>query len=37
MVARLERRHGRPNLVDDADALVTQNAARLAGCSNFPR
>ena len=31
MVARLERRHGRAGLVDDADALVTEDAARLAG------
>ena len=29
-VARLERRDGRPDLVDDADALMAQNAAGLA-------
>ena len=30
MVSRLERRDGRPNLVDDANALMAQNAAGLA-------
>ena len=30
MVSRLERRDGRPDLVDDAHALMAQNAARLA-------
>ena len=31
MVARLERRDGRADLVDDADALMAENAAGLAG------
>ncbi len=31
MVSRLECRHRRPDLVDDADALMAENAARLAG------
>jgi hypothetical protein len=30
MVARFECRHGRPNLLDDADALMAENAAGLA-------
>ena len=36
MVSRLERRDGRPNLVDDADALMAQNAARLATSAHRP-
>ena len=31
MVAGLERRHGRPDLLDDPDALVTEDPAGLAG------
>jgi len=31
MVSRLECRHRRPDLLDDADALMAEDAARLAG------
>ena len=31
MVSRFECRHCRPNLVNDADALMAKNAAGLAG------
>ena len=36
MVSRLERRDRRPDLVDDADAFMTQNAARLAASGRRP-
>ena len=36
MVARFERRHGRSNLLDDADALMTENAAGLASRRRRP-
>jgi hypothetical protein len=35
-VARLERRDGRADLVDDADAFVTENAARLRRSARRP-
>ena len=31
MVSRFERRHGRSDFLDDADAFVAQNATRLTG------
>ena len=31
MIPGLERRHGRPDLIDDPDALVTENPPGLAG------